>query len=901
METGSKQRLHTNNSALYYLMDDPSPQTIYLKDYTPSDYLIDTVSLDVNLHPTATRVRSRLEVRPNPAATRRPSTLVLDGEALKLDEVYLDGRKLSVSGYTRTENDLTIHSVPDGPFELEITTYCNPEANKALSGLYRTRDIFCTQCEAQGFRRITYFLDRPDVLARYTTRLQADKEMAPVLLANGNLIETGQNDHSGTHFAVWEDPHPKPGYLFAMVGGALVRVADTFTTLSGRKVDLHIYVEPGEENRCAWAMESLKRSMKWDEERFGREYDLDMFMIVAVSDFNMGAMENKGLNVFNDKLILARPETATDADYAAIEAVIAHEYFHNWTGNRVTCRDWFQLCLKEGLTVYRDQEFTSDLRSRAVERISDVRMLKTHQFPEDGGPLAHPVRPQSYIEINNFYTATVYEKGAELCRMIETMVGRKSFRAAMDLYFERHDGDAATVEDFIACIAEATQTDLDQFMRWYSQAGTPEIVASLSYNARDKVADLSISQVTPATPGQTKKQPLHIPIKLGLLGPNGDDLPLRLEDESNITNGLIHLHDAEQTFRFTDVSSPPVPSLLRGFSAPVKLTVNLSERDLEFLMANDSDLFNRWQAGQSYALRFLTSATAAFRKGEEPAAASAYASALAATLRDETLEPAYRAEVLKLPSETDVAREIGSNIDPDSIHRAREWLRAEVSRELHSELVGLYEINAAPGPYSPEAEDAGKRALRNTALSLLAATGDERDVMRVSAHYDTAKNMTDKIASLAVLTHLEGKPSESAFDDFFEQWKDDHLVIDKWFALQAMSSHGAAPERVETLSKHPLFSLKAPNKVRALIGAFANMNPTGFNRADGAGYKLVADAVLEIDTFNPQISARLLGAFKSWRMLEPARQEKAETALKRISLYDNLSRDLFEIVTKTLD
>jgi len=882
-------------------MDDLSPQTIYLKDYKPSDYLIDTVSLDVNLHPTATRVRSRLEVRPNPDAAARPSALVLDGEALKLDEVRLGGRKLSASDFTRTENDLTIHNVPDGPFELEITTYCNPEANKALSGLYRSRDIFCTQCEAQGFRRITYFLDRPDVLARYTTRLQADKEMAPVLLANGNLIETGKNGNSGTHFAVWEDPHPKPSYLFAMVGGGLVCVADTFTTRSGHEVDLHIYVEPGEEDRCAWAMESLKRSMKWDEERFGREYDLDVFMIVAVSDFNMGAMENKGLNVFNDKLILARPETATDADYAAIEAVIAHEYFHNWTGNRVTCRDWFQLCLKEGLTVYRDQEFTSDLRSRTVERISDVRMLKTHQFPEDGGPLAHPVRPQSYIEINNFYTATVYEKGAELCRMIETMVGRKSFRSAMDLYFERHDGDAATVEDFISCIAEATQTNLDQFMRWYSQAGTPEIVASLSYNAKDKVAELSISQVTPATPGQVKKQPLHIPIKFGLLGPNGDDLPLRLESGKDISNGLIHLRDAEQTFRFTDVASPPVLSLLRGFSAPVKLTVNLSDRDLEFLMANDSDLFNRWQAGQSYALRFLTSATDAFRNGKEPASVSAYAGALAATLRDETLEPAYRAEVLKLPSESDVTREIGSNVDPDAIHSAREWLRAEVSRALHGELEELYEINAAPGPYSPEAKDAGKRALRNAALALLAATGDESDVTRVSAHYDTAANMTDKIASLAVLTHLEGKHRESAFDDFFERWKDDHLVIDKWFGLQAMSSLEAAPERVKTLSKHPLFSLKAPNKVRALIGAFANMNPTGFNRADGAGYRLVADAVLEIDNFNPQISARLLNAFKSWRILEPVRQEKAESALKRISSHDNLSRDLFEIVTKILD
>ncbi len=882
-------------------MDNPSLQTIYLKDYTPSDYLIDTVSLDVNLHPTATRVRSKFGVRPNLDTATNTSDLVLDGEALELEEVRLDGRKLSASEYTRTDSDLTIHKVPGEPFDLEITTYCNPEANKALSGLSRSRDIFCTQCEAQGFRRITYFLDRPDVLARYTTRLQADMEMAPVLLANGNLIESGNNGNSGTHFAVWEDPHPKPSYLFAMVGGALASVADTFTTLSGRLVDLLIYVEPGEEDRCAWAMKSLKRSMKWDEERFGREYDLDIFMIVAVSDFNMGAMENKGLNVFNDKLILARPETATDADYAAIEAVIAHEYFHNWTGNRITCRDWFQLCLKEGLTVYRDQEFTSDLRSRTVERISDVRMLKAHQFSEDGGPLAHPVRPQSYIEINNFYTATVYEKGAELCRMIETMVGRKKFRAAMDLYFERHDGEAATVEDFISCIAEATQTNLDQFMLWYAQAGTPELVASLSYSAGDKVAELSVSQVTPATPGQTKKRPLHIPIKLGLLGPDGNDLPLRMENKEDIKNGLIHLRDAEQTFRFTNVTSHPVPSLLRGFSAPVKLTINLSENDLEFLMANDSDLYNRWQSGQSFALRLLTSATAALRKGEEPASASAYIGALAATLKDETLEPAYRAEVLKLPSESDIAREIGKNINPDAIHNAREWLRAKISRRLQSDLEGLYDKYATPEPYSPEAEDTGKRALRNAALALLAASGDEPDVTRVSMHYDMAKNMTDKIASLAILTHLKGSPRESAFDAFYEQWRDDHLVIDKWFALQAMSSLQAAPQNVEALRKHPLFSLKAPNKVRALIGAFANMNPTGFNRADGAGYKLVAESALEIDGFNPQISARLLGAFKSWRMLEPARKEKAKSALQHIASHDNLSPDLFEIITKILN
>ncbi len=882
-------------------MDEPTPQTIYLKDYTPSEFLIDTVALDVNLHPTATRVRSRLQVRPNPASMTNSQVLTLDGEALGLDDVRLNGRKLEASEFSQSDANLTLPGMPDTPFELEITTYCNPEANTALSGLYRSRNIFCTQCEAQGFRRITYFLDRPDVLSRYTTRLQADYDIAPVLLANGNLVEKREPDQTGSHFAIWEDPHPKPSYLFAMVGGALECVKDTFTTSSGRNVDLLIYVEPGSQDRCEWAMESLKRSMKWDEERFGREYDLDVFMIVAVSDFNMGAMENKGLNIFNDKLILARPETATDADYAAIEAVIAHEYFHNWTGNRVTCRDWFQLCLKEGLTVYRDQEFTSDLRSRPVERINDVRMLKTHQFPEDGGPLAHPVRPDSYMEINNFYTATVYEKGAELCRMIETIVGRDGFRAGMDLYFERHDGDASTIEDFIECMSEATNANFDQFMRWYNQAGTPEVVASLSYDAATKVAELDVSQLTPATPGQPKKQPLHIPLKLGLLGQNGDDLPLRLESGEEIADGLIHLREQQQVFRFTEIPSSPVASLFRGFSAPVKLTANLSERDLEFLMANDSDQFNRWQAGQSYALRVLTAAAADFRRGETPASGSAFAAALGTTLRDEALEPAYRAEALKLPSESDVAREIGKDVDPDAIHRAREWLRREISRSLHGDLLDLYETNEVPGLYSPEAIDAGKRALRNASLAMLAASGEESDLERTSRHYEAATNMSDMIAALGVLAQMVGERREAAFEDFYRKWNDDHLVIDKWFALQAVSSLSDAPERVQALTSHPLFSLKNPNKVRALIGAFANMNPTGFCRSDGAGFRLVAEAVLEIDTFNPQVSARMLGAFKSWRMLEAGRQQLAKTELQRIASRDNLSRDLYEIVTKTLD
>jgi aminopeptidase N len=882
-------------------MDKPAPQTTHLKDYRPSDYLIDSVSLDFNLHPTATRVRSKLAIRTNPAANAQTAPLVLDGEGLQLDDIRLDGRKLEPADYELTDTSLKIAGVPSEPFELEITTFCNPEANKALSGLYRSRGIFCTQCEAEGFRHITYFLDRPDILSLFSVRVQADRELAPVLLSNGNRVAHGGPASNGMHFAVWEDPHPKPCYLFALVGGDLACVEDTFTTASGREVLLQIYVEQGKEDRCAWAMESLKRSMKWDEERFGREYDLDIFMIVAVSDFNMGAMENKGLNIFNDKLILALPDTATDNDYTAIEAVIAHEYFHNWTGNRITCRDWFQLCLKEGLTVFRDQEFTADLRSRPVKRISDVRMLKTHQFPEDGGPLAHPVRPQSYMEINNFYTATVYEKGAELCRMIQTILGSENFRKGMDLYFERHDGQAATVEDFIASMEDASKRDLSQFMRWYEQAGTPELACSLRYEPAQKTAELTVNQVTPATPGQPRKKPLHIPLRIGLLGENGNEMPLQLEEGESIDDGLLHISEPEQTFRFANIASRPVPSLLRDYSAPVKLTANLESGDLEFLMANDNDPFNRWQAGQTYATRLLTDTVGDIRNGNEPGSAKNFADALGAIAGDESLEPAYRAECLRLPSESDMAREIGSDVDPDAVHRSRQHLRAEVGTRLHDLLVGLYESHIQKGPYKPDAASAGKRALRNAALGLLGATGKELEIGRTADHYKSATNMTDRIAALGILAHIDHELRQEAFDDFYNCWKDDHLAIDKWFALQATSTLPTVLDKVRSLKGHRLFSLKVPNKVRALIGAFATMNPTGFNRADGAGYEFVAGAALDIDKFNPQVAARLMGCFKSWRLLEAGRRELAKASLTRVLNAEGLSKDTYEIVAKTLD
>ncbi|MBS0243942.1 MAG: aminopeptidase N, partial [Proteobacteria bacterium] len=637
-------------------METETHQAIFLKDYKPSGWLIETVHLDVTLHPTETRVKSKLRMRPNPAAKGKRGALVLDGESLTLHSVKLDGEVLTGKAIATDEHSLKIAKVPSEPFTLEIETTCNPEANKALSGLYLSKGIYCTQCEAQGFRRITYFLDRPDVLAVYTTRIEADREAAPVLLSNGNPSERGTLEHGRRHYAVWKDPHPKPAYLFALVGGKLGSIASMFTTMSGRKVDLGIYVEPGKEERCAWAMDCLKRSMRWDEEKFGREYDLDVFNIVAVSDFNMGAMENKGLNVFNDRLVLASAKTATDSDYFNIDRVIAHEYFHNWTGDRITCRDWFQLCLKEGLTVFRDQLYSADHRSEAVQRIADVRNLKARQFPEDAGPLAHPVRPDRFIEINNFYTSTVYEKGAELCRMIHTMLGKELFRKGMDLYFQRHDGEAATVEDFVKCFADVSKRDFAQFMTWYAQAGTPGLVCDLKYNAQKHVAELTVEQVLLPTPGQATKKPLHIPLRLGLLGGNGNDLPLETTGAAKIHDGVLEITKRKETFRFAGIPSRPVPSLLRDFSAPVNLTIDLSDADLAFLMAHDSDEFNRWQASQDYATRLLVAGVTALRKDKPAPDPKAFIEALGAIIADDRLDPAYRAQTLALPSETDLAR-----------------------------------------------------------------------------------------------------------------------------------------------------------------------------------------------------------------------------------------------------
>jgi aminopeptidase N len=881
-------------------MLEPARKPKLLVDYAPPDYLIEAVELDFALDPNETRVTAKLKVRPNLKATTRGRPLVLNGEALVLKSLALNGKRLSPEDYAVTETALTIPSVPAEPFTLAIVTTCDPEANTTLSALYRSRGTYCTQCEPEGFRRITYFIDRPDVLAVYTVRIEADREAAPVLLSNGNPLARGDIPGTGRHFAIWHDPFPKPSYLFALVGGDLARVPDSFVTESGRKVDLAIYVEPGKEDRCAWAMESLKRAMRWDEERFGREYDLDVFNIVAVSDFNMGAMENKGLNIFNDKLVLARPDTASDADYAAIEGVIAHEYFHNWTGDRVTCRDWFQLCLKEGLTVFRDQEFTADTRSGPVERIAAVRMLKSHQFPEDAGPLAHPVRPASYIEINNFYTATVYEKGAELCRMLQTLLGRDGFRKGLDLYFERHDGQAVTVEDFVAAMADASGRDLSQFMLWYTQSGTPELACALDYDGRSKTARLSVSQVVPPTPGQTKKEPMLIPLKLGLIGANGDELPLKL-DGASLDDGLIEVTDREQVFTFRDVPSPPTPSLLRGFSAPVRITTGLDADRIEFLMMHDSDPFNRWQAAQTYATNLLT---AAARSGDgsglaQGDGAARLAQVLGATANDATLLPAYRAEFLKLPGESDIARELGRNVDTDAVHRVRESLRANVGNAIGRTLAELYEASAPDGPYSPDPASAGLRALRSATLDLLVATGAPPEIARAERHYREATNMTDAIAALSILSHVPGPARDAALEHFYARWQDEPLVLDKWFAVQARAARPNSVETVQALLSHPKFSLKNPNRIRALIGSFIHSNATGFNRADGAGYRFLAAQALEIDRFNPHVAARLLGAFENWRILESERQGHARAALEGLASA-SLSTDSYEIVSKTL-
>ena len=866
---------------------------VRLSEYRPYDWLVDTVDLDFRLEPTATRVRAKLAMRPNPKG-RKDVPIVLDGDELTLVSLNLDGRVLTANEYEVNASSLTIKNPPRGKLTLEIETVIDPSSNTKLMGLFRSNKIYCTQCEAEGFRRITYFPDRPDVLSVYTVRIEADRDEAPFLLSNGNPVEAFGIPDTNRHYAIWHDPHPKPAYLFALVGGKLDYIEEPFKTASGRKVMLRIFVEPDKTQLAHYAMDALKRSMRWDEKVFGCEYDLDVFHIVAVSDFNMGAMENKGLNIFNDKYVLASPETATDIDYENIEAIIAHEYFHNWTGDRITCRDWFQLCLKEGLTVFRDQEFSSDERSRPVERIGDVRRLKSFQFAEDAGPLAHPVRPETYREINNFYTVTVYEKGAEVVRMLKTLLGERGFRKGMDLYFKRHDGDAATIEDFLKCFADANKRDLSQFALWYSQAGTPELAVRGTYDATAKTYTLDIEQMVPPTPGQSAKQPMVIPLKLGLLDAKGRDIPIRDAKGKSISDNLIVLDRQSQTFVFSGIKEKPAVSINRGFSAPVKISANFGADNLLFLAKYDSDPFNRYDAVEQLAMRQLV---ASAKGSNEPP--SALIEALGNALDNATLDDAFLAQLFSLPDESDIAREIGKNIDPDAILAARRKIKRDIGTALKGKLLGRYQMLTSHSPYSPDAKSAGRRALRNACLDLLAATGDAAEHKRAFHQFEHADNMTDRMAALAVLSQYAIPERETALAAFEKRYRDDPLVLDKWFAVQARIPESGTLDRVRELTKHPAFSMTNPNRMRSLIGVFA-ANSSQFNRADGRGYALIADTVLVLDSKNPQVAARLLSAFKSWRTLEPARRALAERELNRIAQTPGLSPDVADIASRSL-
>lgn len=875
-------------------MRTDSSSAILLADYKVPSHLVDSVHLDITLDDVRTRVVAHLSIRPNPVGAGGP--LILDGDELVPESVALDGKPLAPGQYVLTPSTLTLPAPPENRFTLTTVTRLNPADNSKLMGLFRSSGIYCTQCEAEGFRRITYYPDRPDVMSVFTTRITARIDEAPVLLGNGNLIGSGKLQN-GFHFAVWHDPHPKPSYLFALVGGRLGRVSGRFTTRSGRDVDLGIYVEPGKEDRATYALDALIRSMRWDEEVFGCEYDLNVFNIVAVSDFNMGAMENKGLNIFNDKYVLASAETATDSDYLNIEAIIAHEYFHNWTGNRITCRDWFQLCLKEGLTVFRDQEFTSDQRSRAVKRISDVRTLRSQQFIEDSGPLAHPVRPSSYHEINNFYTPTVYEKGAELIRLLKTLIGHADFKRGMELYFRRCDGTAATLEEFIACFAEASGKNLDRFALWYDQAGTPRVRVFERYEPTTKTYRLDFEQSTPPTARQSEKQPVVIPVSMGLLDPAGNEMTIE-PDSGALPSGVFVLDGLTGSLTFKNVAERPVPSLLRGFSAPVILDIALSEEDLLHLFKYDSDPFNRWQAAQSFAMIILRRCVEAARKGSVAPVDPRFADALGSVLSGR--DHAFIAQIISLPTELDIARDIGINIHPDAILTGRKAVRAAVGQSLNTRLVSTYDALDLRESYTPSTAGAGRRALRNAALDLIAAGVRDKGVALAEKQFATADNMTDRVAALSVLSLYPGEAREKALANFEQRFAGDPLVLDKWFALQAAIPEEDTLDRVKRLMKHPGFSMRNPNRVRSLIGSFAMSNPSEFNRPNGTGYFFLRDTVLELDRSNPQVAARLLGALKTWRTLETNRRGLAAQCLREIAGLKRLSPDLRDIVTRAL-
>ena len=879
------------------------PKMIYLKDYQAPDYLIDETHLTFELFEDHTLVHAQLVMRRNPAAGAGLPPLQLDGQQLELLTLALNDRELTPADYQLSDSHLRLQ--PDSAsFVIDSSVRIHPESNTALEGLYKSGGMFCTQCEAEGFRKITYYLDRPDVMSKFTTTLSAEQHSYPVLLSNGNPIASGSED-GGRHWATWQDPFMKPAYLFALVAGDLWCVEDSFTTMSQREVALRIYVEPENIDKCQHAMDSLKKSMKWDEQVYGREYDLDIFMIVAVNDFNMGAMENKGLNIFNSSCVLARAETATDAAHQRVEAVVAHEYFHNWSGNRVTCRDWFQLSLKEGFTVFRDSEFSADMHSRTVKRIEDVAYLRTHQFAEDAGPMAHPVRPEAFIEISNFYTLTVYEKGAEVVRMIHTLVGAEGFRQGSDLYFERHDGQAVTCDDFIKAMEDANGIDLSQFKRWYSQSGTPRLAVSEHYDAAGKTYSLTFTQSCPATPGQSEKRPFVIPVELGLLGQQGQALPLRLQGESAAVgqSRVFSITEAEQVLTFVDLEEQPLPSLLRGFSAPVKLSFPYSRDQLMFLMQHDSDGFNRWEAGQQLSVQVLQELIAQHQRGEALVLDQRLVTALRSVLENPALDQAMVAEMLSLPGEGYLT-EISEVADVEAIHAAREFARQQLAEALFESLWQRYQGNrqvSRSSAYVAEAEHFARRSLQNIALSYLMLSDKPQVLAACLEQFEVCDNMTERLTALAVLVNSSFEDEKAtALASFAEHFKDNPLVMDQWFSVQAACALPGALQRVEQLMQHPAFTLKNPNKVRALIGAFAGQNLLGFHQADGSGYRFLADQVIVLNALNPQIASRLLSPLTRWRKYDSARQALMKAELERILASGELSSDVYEVVSKSL-
>jgi aminopeptidase N len=877
-------------------MKEAAPRTIQLADYTPPPYLIDTADLRFDLREHGTRVTARLAIRRNPDGPG--GDLRLHGEGLQPVWVRLDGSELPADRYATDEESMTLHA-PPAAFVLESEVVIAPEANTALEGLYRSSGLFCTQCEPEGFRRITWFVDRPDVMTRFTVRIEADRATCPVLLSNGNPREAGDLP-DGRHYAEWDDPFPKPSYLFALVAGDLRHVEQHYRTLSGRDVRLRIYVEPENIDKCDHAMRSLVNAMRWDEQRYGREYDLEVFNIVAVNDFIMGAMENKGLNIFNSKFVLARPDTATDADFLGIEGVVAHEYFHNWTGNRITCRDWFQLSLKEGFTVFRDQEFSADMGARGVKRIEDVRLLRAHQFAEDAGPMAHPVRPASYIEINNFYTVTVYEKGAEVVRMQANLLGPEQFRRATDLYFERHDGQAVTTEDFTRCMADVSGLDLAQFRHWYDYAGTPVVTVQGVHDADAATYTLSMHQSVPDTPGQRDKPPFMIPIVTALLGADGRDMPVSLGDATApATEHRLRLTEREQRFVFHGVHEAPVPSLLRGFSAPVKLEFDYSDEQLMFLLASDGDGFNRWDAAQTLTRRVLLQMTSDYQQGIEMQVPDGLLTAFGDALRRDDADPALTAEVLGLPP-IGYLGDFLPVVDVDALHLARETLRVAVGRALHDELRDAYDTLHDDAPYAPTPAAIGRRSLKNRVLGYLTATGDPAAWDACRDQYLARHNMTDGLAALALLADSDRPEREALLADFERRWAEDPLVMDKWFAVQALSSRADTLAQVHRLMSHRVFAMRNPNKVRALVGSFCSGNPLRFHAADGSGYAFLRERVLELDPTNPQIAARLLRVLARWRRFDEDRQALMRRTLEAVLAAD-VSKDVYEIAAKSLE